>query len=161
MIRKLLKICYVLALVGLLSTGCSTVNETKMRELNRMADNAVAKIVFEQPGVQAELGAAAGSAVFEWSNSGVPMIGKHGEGVLIDPSSNERAPVRITNLEINGAHGVPAYTCLMLIQDAELFQRAKTAGLSLENAGTLYIYVKGEPSASYAVKRITIEPKLH
>lgn len=124
-----------------------------------MADNAVAKMVLEQPGLQAALGAAAGAIAFEWSASGIPIVGKRGVGVLMESSGSERTPVIITQLEINGAQGLGSYIGVLTIKDSESFQRAKTERLSMENAGTIYIYVKGEASASYAVKRITIEPQ--
>ena len=112
-----MNICCLLSLSGLLSGGCSTMTETKVRDLNRMADNTVAKMVLEQSGLQAELGAAAGYIVFEWSTSGVPVVGKRGAGILIEQSSNERSPVRVTTLEIKGAQGVEGYTGVMVIHD--------------------------------------------
>lgn len=159
MIRKMLNICCLLGLVGLVTVGCSTMSESNIRDLNRMADNSVAKMVLEQPGLQAELGVSAGSVAFEWSGSIVPMVGNRGDGMLIDPSSDERTPIRITDLEIDGAQGLGGFTGVMLIRDVASFRLAKTEGLTLENSGTLYIYVQGEPSAAYAVKRITIALK--
>lgn len=156
--QKRMTVCGLLSLIGLLSAGCSTVAETKTRELNRMADNTLAKMVLEQPGLQAELGAAAAAIVFEWSASGVPMVGTRGVGMLIETSSNERTPIRITKLEIKGARGIGGYFGLLVIHDDESAELAKTVALSLENRGTLYIYVKGEPSAAYPLKNITIKP---
>lgn len=153
---------HVRCLVGLgalLIAGCSTMNETKERELNRMADNALAKIVFEQPGLQGELGRAVGYMGFEWSSSEVPMVGKRGAGVLVDQASGERTVIRISALEIKGAQGIGDYIGVMLMNDVETFQLAKTEGLSLENQGTIYIYVKGEDSAVYPVKHMSFEPK--
>jgi hypothetical protein len=156
---KLLKSGLLSGAALFLLAGCSTMSETKVRDLNRMADSTLAKVVLEQPGLQAELGISPGYMVIERFGSGIPMVGKQGTGVLVDQSSEERSFVTITQLEVDGAWGVGDYTGVMAIKDAEILKRMKTESLTLENSGTIYIYVKGESSAAYSVKNISMEPK--
>jgi hypothetical protein len=141
-----------------LSSGCSTLGKTRTRDLNRMADNAVAKVVLEHPGVQAAMGISAGYIAIERSGSGIPMIGKRGVGVLVDRSNEERSYIRVSKLEVDGAWGVGDYFGFMLIKDAAQLKKAQTEGLRLDNAGTIFIYVKGESSAAYPIKVIELAP---
>lgn len=156
--RKLLNHAGLLSAAILFLSGCANMSETKMRDLNRMADSAFAKVVLEQPGLQAEIGISAGYMVIERSGSAVPMVGKRGVGVLVDQINNERSFIRITKLEVDGAWGVGDYTGVMAIRDAQSLKKAKAEGLTKENSGTIYIFVKGESSAAYPVKIISMEP---
>ncbi|MDF7826139.1 hypothetical protein P4B35_19060 [Pontiellaceae bacterium B12227] len=157
--RKILNSAGLLSAAILFQTGCTSMSETRKRDLNRTADSALTKVVLEQPGLQAEIGISAGYLVIERSGSGIPMVGKRGVGVLVDQINNERSFVTITKLEVDGAWGVGDYTGVMSIRDAQSLKRAKAEGLTLENKGTIFIYVKGESSAAYPVKIISMEPK--
>ena len=142
----------------LLVTGCSTLTDSKKKELNRMADSTVAKVVLEQSGLQAEMSISAGYIAIERSGSGIPMVGKRGKGVLVNQITGKRSFINVTHLEVDGAWGVGDYNGVMVIRDKKSVDQAETVGLTLENTGTIYIYVAGEGSAVYPVKIIRMEP---
>jgi len=147
----------VLGAVCVLS-GCSTMNATKQRELNRAADRTLAKMVLEFPGLQSELGSSPGYLVVQRSGSWIPTVGKKGTGVLTGNGSGARSYYRIDRLEVKGAWGVGDYTGLMIVPRTVDLSKVTSEGLTLEDRGTLYMYAEGERPAAYPIEVISFTP---
>ncbi|MDF7808770.1 hypothetical protein P4E94_15080 [Pontiellaceae bacterium B12219] len=139
-------------------TGCTTLNDATLRELDRTADKALAKMVLAFPGLQSELGLSQGYLVLQRSGSWVPTVGKKGYGILTGKSSGAHSYFRIEQVELNGAWGVGDYTGLMVLPQTVELDQVIAEGLTLENSGTLYIYAEDEHPAAYSIKIISMKP---
>jgi len=142
----------------LLLSGCATLQQEQIRDLDRMADRTMAKLTLEFSGLQAELSASAGYLVLERSGSGIPLAGKKRYGVLVDNRSDQRVYVRVKTLEIDGGWGVGDYTGLFIIKDKTDFEQAARRGWTSETPGRIYVYAGREKPTSYPIKQIAVDP---
>jgi hypothetical protein len=154
---NIFSILAVFILVLTVPTGCATIGREQEREMNRMADSALAEMVLAYPGLQSQLGASPGYLVVERSGSGLPLVAKRGKGSLTDLKSGERVAVRMLELEIDGAWGVGDYTAVYVFQNAEDFDTAFDGSWTAESVGSVYVRAGREPVAVYTIKKIRIE----
>jgi hypothetical protein len=163
----------LLVLLGFCA-GCSTLGADRRAELDRMADQALAKLVQENPGLQGRLNRGPGYLVIDWNEGSLPLISRsRGRGVVVDRSEGARTYVKVDRLDLGGGRGFSSFKVLLIFSDPVHLQKARsgswvhpaaTAGaeesgrLRQETGYAAYVYSEGGASATYTLDAIRLKP---
>jgi len=111
-------------LVALALQACTSIpveqRPDKRAELDRIADETIALMIEEDPGLQQKLDASAGYFVSQVSAATVAVIGGgQGIGVLVDQQNGDRSYLNVKRFDLGAGLGVRYYRVLMLIGTPE------------------------------------------
>ncbi|QBG46019.1 hypothetical protein EGM51_00800 [Verrucomicrobia bacterium S94] len=156
-LNKLLK--SGLVAVAAVLTGCAMIGREHDLAMNHTADHTLAGMILEHQDLQSRLGMAPGYLIVERSGSLFSKFGKRGRGILTNTKTDERIPVRLNELEIDGGWGLGDYIGLYLFQSKEALDEARKGAWSAgKDAGTIFVRADEGRSVEYAVLKISTEP---
>jgi len=151
-------------LAVLLASGCMQLGKSKARELDRMADTAVAKFTQENTGLRWQVDASPGYLVADQTGMNIALIdGGFGGGVLVDNVQDKRTYVKVSHLDMEGGTGANSYKVLFLFSNRENLEKAQAGEWSWEAGGggeirKVHVYADGNPTTSYALNAIKLTP---
>jgi lipid-binding SYLF domain-containing protein len=121
--RSILLFILLLVLLFILQacTSIPVAQRTDKREqLNKEAEETIAQMVEQDPGIQQELEEAAGYFVSRVSAANVAVIGGgHGIGVLVDNQSGDRAYLNVKRFDFGAGLGVRYFRVLLIVKQQE------------------------------------------
>jgi len=99
----------------------------KRAQLDQEAQETIARMIEQDPGIEQELENAAGYFVSRVSAANVAVIGGgQGIGVLIDNQSDDRIYLNVKRFDLGAGLGVRYYRVLMLIETREKLEEIRT-----------------------------------
>jgi hypothetical protein len=116
-------VCFVTALYG-----CGTIpvgERAKVRaDLNRLAEQTIARMVAEDPSLQTALDEAIGYMAGQVSGTKVPIVGYgHGTALLYDAENDSRTYVDINGYDLGAGLGTGQYGFLVLFGERQVLER--------------------------------------
>ena len=121
---------FFLLITVVTATACSTMTATekaaKREALDRMADETIAELVADDPGLQQAIDRSLAWAVADIKLTKVPIVGAGGgQGVFYHKESQRRIYFTVSRFDLGGGWGVRVYKALILIDSPEVLKRAK------------------------------------
>jgi lipid-binding SYLF domain-containing protein len=99
----------------------------KRSQLDQEAQETIARMIEQDPGIEQELDEAAGYFVSRISAANVAVIGGgQGIGVLVDNQSGDRTYLNVKRFDLGAGLGVRYYRVLMLIETREKLEEIRT-----------------------------------
>lgn len=134
MFRQLVPVLMVCALMQACTSIPIEQRPDKRAELNRIAEETIATMVAEDPGLQKALDDSAGYFVSAVSAANVAVVGGgQGIGMLYDRQNNSRTYLNVKRFDLGAGLGVRYYRVLLLIESPERLEQIRT-GLTFQSA---------------------------
>lgn len=160
LMSKKLNILVSAVLVSVLS-GCNTLSEDRMTDLDRMADRSITKLRLER-GIEGELNTCAGYVVANVNRSiiptGNPVVVN---GVLVRAVDGAHFYMKISGLKFDGADGVRKLTAIIMIPDQSDIEQALNGVLKIDAAPEsrrVFVSAEHKKFAVYYLETVRIEP---
>jgi hypothetical protein len=173
-------------LLAVALAACSSLSseerDQKRSELDRMGEDALARLLERNPELVSVFDEAVGHAVIDARLTKIPGVGYgSGKGVVVDHRDGERRYVKAWRLDVGGGLGARAYKLLFAFTDEELFEKAERgswkfgvgveAGVGESSAEgatgdggkrgfTCYTLAEKGASATWTVRAIRLSPYL-
>lgn len=142
--------------------GCSTVSDSRLAELDRIADQTMGRLVLERAGLQGELNASAGFVVAEIDRTVMPSGNPIPvNGVLVRTKDGARCFVKVSRIRFDGAEGAKKVTAVVILPDSSLVETAMNKGLEVgppDGVGRVFVCADGKRFAVYHLKSARIKP---
>jgi hypothetical protein len=116
--------------LGLLQQACTSIpveqRPDKRAEINRVADETLAQMTAENPGLREAVNRSAGYFVSRVSAANVAVLGGgQGIGVLVDQETGERSYLNVKRFDLGAGLGVRYYRVLLLIETREKMEKVR------------------------------------
>jgi hypothetical protein len=173
-------------LLGAVLAGCASLSDDELLEerskLDRMGEDALARLLERQPELVEVFDEAVGHAVVDAKLTKIPGVGYgSGKGVVVDHRDGERRYVKAWRLDVGGGLGARAYKLLFAFTDEELFEKAErgtwkfgvgveagvcessaegATGDGAKRGFTCYTLAEKGASATWTVRAIRLSPYL-
>jgi lipid-binding SYLF domain-containing protein len=129
----------------------------KRAQLDKEAQETIARMVEQDPDIQQELDDAAGYFVSRISAANVAIIGGgQGIGVLVDNRSGDRTYLNVKRFDLGAGLGVRYYRVLLLIKNQEKLEDMRTGWTRRGVAGDLAAGSKGSQSTTQAGEGLSV-----
>jgi hypothetical protein len=116
-----------------------------------MGHDAMAKLIEHRPDLAEDLGQLPGYAVLAMSSTKIPGVGTGlGYGVVYQKQGDQRAYIKITQLEAGGGLGAQKFKLIILFRDESRLKRLAKGGLRYES-GAVFSAREQNPGASVPV----------
>jgi len=151
-------------------------------ELDRMGEDALARLLERSPELVPVFDEAVGYAVIDARLTKIPGVGYgSGKGVVVDRRDGERRYVKAWRVDIGGGLGARAYKMIFAFTDEELFEKAERGNWKFEagveaavgessaeggtgdvgrHGFTCYTLAEKGASATWTVRAIRLSPYL-
>ena len=153
---------FLLFLIVLLAVqACTSVpvaqRADKRAQLDKEAENTIAQMLEQDPGIQQELAEAAGYFVSQVSAATVAVIGGgQGIGVLVDNRTGDRTYLNVRRLDLGAGLGVRYFRVLLIIKDQERLEDIREGWTFTGVATDLAAGSKGNESTSQAGEGLSV-----
>jgi lipid-binding SYLF domain-containing protein len=133
------------ALVGLLATllaGCATSppedRDQQRSALDAMADETIKTLLEVQPAARDVLDRSLGYLVIDMKVTKIPVFGAgNGLGVVVDRRNNTRTYLKVTRFDIGGGWGAQHFKVVLVFDEREPMDRAKSGAWHYEAGAEL------------------------
>ena len=156
-IQRLLTFLIVLLVVQACTSIPVAQRADKRLQLDRDAEETIALMLEQEPGIRQELDEAAGYFVARVSAANLALIGGgQGIGVLVDKQSGDRTYLNVKRFDLGAGLGVRYHRVLLVIRDQEKLEAIRNGWTFRGVATDLAAGNKGTEATSQAGEGLSV-----